>query len=38
MDRIEQFIHALGQTNQHPFLIDVERAEGLFIYDKAGKP
>jgi acetylornithine/succinyldiaminopimelate/putrescine aminotransferase len=37
MDRIEQFIHALGQTNQHPFLIDVERAEGLFIYDKAGK-
>ena len=37
MDRIEQFIHSLGQTNQHPFLIDVERAEGLFIYDKAGK-
>jgi acetylornithine/succinyldiaminopimelate/putrescine aminotransferase len=37
MDRIEQFIHALGQTNQHPFLIDVEQAEGLFIYDKAGK-
>jgi acetylornithine/succinyldiaminopimelate/putrescine aminotransferase len=37
MDRIEQFIHALGQTNQHPFLIDVERAEGLFIHDKAGK-
>lgn len=37
MDRIDQFIHALGQTNQHPFLIDVERAEGLFIYDKAGK-
>jgi acetylornithine/succinyldiaminopimelate/putrescine aminotransferase len=37
MDRIEQFIHALGQTNQHPFLIDVERAEGLFIYDKVGK-
>ena len=37
MDRIEQFIHTLGQTNQHPFLIDVDRAEGLFIYDKTGK-
>jgi acetylornithine/N-succinyldiaminopimelate aminotransferase len=37
MDRIKQFIHSLGQTNQHPFLIDVDRAEGLFIYDKTGK-
>ncbi len=35
--RESDFIQRLGQTNQHPFLIDVERAEGLFIYDKSGK-
>ncbi|MEN9743862.1 MAG: hypothetical protein RLZZ65_1667 [Bacteroidota bacterium] len=27
----------LGQTSPFPFLIEVERAEGAFIYDKSGK-
>jgi len=27
----------LAQTSQHPFVIDVDRAEGVYIYDKAGK-
>ncbi len=31
------FLEYQGQTNQHPFLIEVERAEGIYIYDKAGK-
>ena len=35
--RKEDFIQKLGQTNQFPYLIDVERAEGIYIYDKSGK-
>lgn len=35
--RKNDFIHLLGQTNQHPFLIDIDRAEGIYIYDKSGK-
>jgi acetylornithine/succinyldiaminopimelate/putrescine aminotransferase len=35
--RKEDFIQMLGQTNQFPYLIDVERAEGIYIYDKSGK-
>jgi acetylornithine/N-succinyldiaminopimelate aminotransferase len=35
--REAHFIQTLGQTNQHPYLIDVERAEGIYIYDKSGK-
>lgn len=31
------FLDKLGQTNQTPYLIEVERAEGLYIYDKNGK-
>ena len=31
------FLNHLGQTNEHPFLIEVDRAEGIYIYDKAGK-
>jgi acetylornithine/N-succinyldiaminopimelate aminotransferase len=38
MSRKDDFIQLLGQTNQHPFLIDVDRAEGIYIYDKTGKP
>ena len=26
-----------GQTNESPYLIDVDRAEGIYIWDKAGK-
>lgn len=37
MERKRSFIQHTAQTNQHPYLIDVERAEGLFIYDKSGK-
>lgn len=32
------FIDHLGQTSPFPFLIEVERAEGAYIYDKKGKP
>lgn len=37
MNNQEIFLSKLGQTNQTPYLIDVERAEGLYIYDKKGK-
>jgi len=37
-DRKKAFIHQQGQTNPYPFLLDVERAEGAYIYDKSGKP
>ena len=31
------FLNQLGQTNPFPFLIDVDYAEGIFIYDRSGK-
>ena len=37
MKRNEEFKQYLGQTRPFPYLIDVERAEGIYIYDKAGK-
>lgn len=37
MKRNEEFKQHLGQTSPFPYLIDVERAEGIYIYDKAGK-
>lgn len=37
MSRDSEFIQKLGQTNQSPYLIDVDRAEGIYIYDKANK-
>jgi len=37
MDSKEQFLSNLGQTNPFPFLIEVDRAEGIYIYDKQGK-
>lgn len=36
-DRREAFLKHLGQTNPFPYLIDVESAEGPFIYAKDGK-
>lgn len=36
-DRKKAFLHQQGQTNPYPFLLDVERAEGSYIYDKSGK-
>jgi len=37
MDETRFFLNHLGQTNEQPFLIEVERAEGIYIYDKGGK-
>ena len=37
MSNEELFLSKLGQTNQFPYLIEVERAEGIYIYDKNGK-
>ncbi len=36
MSNEELFLNKLGQTNQFPYLIEVERAEGIYIYDKNG--
>ena len=36
--RKDIFLNNLGQTSPYPFLIDVERAEGIYIFDKSGKP
>jgi acetylornithine/succinyldiaminopimelate/putrescine aminotransferase len=37
MERRENFLKLQGQTNPFPFLIDVESAQGVYIYDKNGK-
>ena len=37
MNRQEQFLKLQGQTNQTPYLIDVDKAEGIYIWDKSGK-
>lgn len=31
------FLQIQGQTNPFPYLIDVEKAEGIYIFDKTGK-
>ena len=30
------FINLLGQTSPYPLLLEIDRAEGLFLYDKQG--
>lgn len=37
MNSKEIFLSHQGQTSPFPFLIEVERADGVFIYDKQGK-
>jgi len=37
MNRQESFLQHQGQTNQSPYLIDIDRAEGIYIYDKNEK-
>jgi len=37
MTREAQFLKLQGQTNQTPYLIDVDKAEGIYIWDKSGK-
>lgn len=33
----ERFLTLQGQTNPYPYLIDVDYANGIYIYDKSGK-
>ena len=35
--RTTDFLTLQGQTNPFPYLIDVDRAEGIYIWDKSGK-
>ncbi|MCB9222649.1 MAG: aspartate aminotransferase family protein [Crocinitomicaceae bacterium] len=35
--RTNNFLESLGQTNGSPYLIDVDRAEDIYIWDKKGK-
>lgn len=35
--RQQNFLEHQGQTSPFPFLLDIDRAEGIFIYDKSGK-
>lgn len=37
MSNSEDFLKFQGQTNQSPYLIEIERAEGIYLYDKSGK-
>lgn len=37
MNNEDLFLNKLGQTNQTPYLIEVESAQGIYIYDKNGK-
>ena len=37
MSERDYFLSHLGQTTPFPFLVEVERAEGIYIYDKQGK-
>ena len=32
----EDFFRYLAQTNDHPLAIEVDKAEGIYIYDKSG--
>lgn len=37
MSRTDDFLKYTGQTNQFPYLIDIKRADGIYITDKNGK-
>ena len=37
MKRQDEFLSVQGPTNQSPYLIDVDYAEGIYIFDKSGK-
>ena len=34
MNKQNTYLEYQGQTNQNPFLIDVDRADGIYIFDK----
>lgn len=38
MDSIEVFQNHLAQTNPNPIGLEISKADGVFIYDKNGKP
>lgn len=37
MNRREKFLSLQGQTNPFPYLLDIDYAKGIYIYDKSGK-
>lgn len=37
MNRREKFLSLQGQTNPFPYLLDIDHAQGIYIYDKSGK-
>ena len=37
MNSKEAFLEYQGQTTPFPYLLDIDRADGIFIYDKSGK-
>jgi acetylornithine/succinyldiaminopimelate/putrescine aminotransferase len=37
MNRADQFLKKQAQTSPSPYLIDVDKAEGIYIWDKCGK-
>lgn len=36
-EQTDYFLHHLAQTNETPYLIEVDRAEGIYIWDRSGK-
>lgn len=37
MQNKKLFVSHLGQTTEHPLLIEIDQAQGIYIYDKSGK-
>ena len=37
MDHPKIFLNHLGQTTTHPLLIEIDHAEGIYLFDKKGK-
>lgn len=37
MDHKKIFLNHLGQTTTHPLLIEIDHAEGIYLFDKKGK-
>lgn len=36
-NRINTFLKLQGQTSESPYLLDIDRAKGIYIWDKSGK-
>ena len=37
MQNKKLFVNHLGQTTEHPLMIEIDQAQGIYIYDKSGK-